>query len=49
MMNIEPNRLIKLRFEGVSYKRIARMADKPTHSIKAWIYGGYGYDRRISN
>ena len=48
-MNIEPNRLIKLKFEGISYKRIARKADKSTHSIKAWIHGGYGYDRRVSS
>jgi hypothetical protein len=47
-MNIEPHRLIKLQFEGISYKRIARNASKPTHSIKAWIMGGYGYDRRVS-
>lgn len=48
-MNIEPIRLLKLRFEGVSYKRIARMARKPTHSIKAWVNGGCGYDRKVSN
>ena len=48
-MQIEPNRLIKLQFEGISYKRIARRASKSTHSIKAWIHGGHGYDRRVSS
>lgn len=39
-MKVEPSRLDKLRFEGCSYKTIARMANKSTHAVKAWIIGG---------
>ena len=48
-MQIEPNRLIKLHFKGVNFKRIARNANNSTHAIKAWVGGGYGYDRRVSS
>lgn len=47
-MRVEPIRLDKLKFGGCSYKTIARMADRSTHSIKAWIIGGKIRESRTS-
>jgi hypothetical protein len=38
-MNIEPTRLMKLHFESVPHKRIARLIRKRTHTVKSWVYG----------
>jgi hypothetical protein len=45
-MYLAEERIIKLRFSDVSCKRIARLMNKRSHTVKSWLYGKAYHERR---
>jgi transposase len=36
-MQVDYCRFLKLKYEGVPYKNIARLVGKRTHTVKSWL------------
>lgn len=38
-MYMTPERIVKLKIEGIPHKNIARKIRKRSHTVKSWLYG----------